>query len=155
MPSLRNAATADAALITSHRSAMFHSMPNPNQPALDEMSRAFEPWVRERLADGRYLGWIAEENCRAVASAGMIILDWPPHALHPSMDKRAYVLNVYVEPEFRKRGLAHELLERCMAEARRRQIRVVTLHAAEAGRSVYEKFGFRPSNEMMYVETRG
>lgn len=154
MPNLRDAATADAALITAHRRAMFLSMPNADERVLDEMSRAFEPWVRERLADGRYLGWIAEEDGRAVASAGMIILDWPPHALHPSMERRAYVLNVYVEPDFRKRGLAHELLERCMAEARRRQIRVVTLHAAEAGRRVYEKFGFRPSNEMMFVEPR-
>jgi ribosomal protein S18 acetylase RimI-like enzyme len=74
--------------------------------------------------------------------------------LHPVSDTRAYVLNVFVEPQFRKRGLAHQLLERCMAEARQRQIRVVTLHAAEAGRRVYEKFGFRPSNEMMFVEPR-
>ncbi|HVN93496.1 MAG TPA: GNAT family N-acetyltransferase [Terracidiphilus sp.] len=148
----RPASLTDAALITAHRRAMFLSMPNPNEPVLEEMSRHFEPWVSERLGDGRYVGWIAEEAGRVAGSAGLIILDWPPHALHPTADRRAYVLNVYVEPEFRKRGLAHQLLERCMAEARRRGIRVVTLHAAEAGRRVYEKFGFRPSNEMMYIE---
>jgi GNAT superfamily N-acetyltransferase len=155
MPTIRAAETADAPLITAHRRAMFLSMPNANETVLDTMASHFEPWVRERLSDGRYLGWVIEEGNRAVASAGLIILDWPPHALHPVSDTRAYMLNVFVEPQFRKRGLAHQLLERCMAEARQRQIRVVTLHAAEAGRRVYEKFGFRPSNEMMFVEPRG
>ncbi len=30
----------------------------------------------------------------------------------------AILLTVYVDPEYRKRGLAHELVERSMAEAR-------------------------------------
>jgi ribosomal protein S18 acetylase RimI-like enzyme len=131
---------------------MFVSMPNPNDSVLDVMCQAFEPWVRERITEGKYLGWIVEEGGLAVASAGLLILDWPPHSLHPASHERAYLLNVYVEPEFRKRGLAHGLLERCLAEARRRQIRVITLHSSDAGRSVYEKLGFRPTSEMMYVE---
>ena len=148
----RNAVVADAALITAHRRAMFASMPNPNPSVLDAMSRAFEPWVRERMNEGKYLGWIAEEAGRVAGSAGLLILDWPSHPLHPTECQRAYLLNVFVEPEFRKRGLAHELIERCLAEAHRRGIRVVTLHSSDAGRPVYEKFGFHPTSEMMYVD---
>jgi ribosomal protein S18 acetylase RimI-like enzyme len=59
---------------------------------------------------------------------------------------------VYVEPEYRKRGLAHELVERSMAEARKRGIRVVTLHSSPAGRSLYERLGFHATNEMMHTE---
>jgi GNAT superfamily N-acetyltransferase len=148
----RSATQADAALITAHRRAMFASMPNPQDTVLDAMSRAFEPWVRERIADGRYLGWIVEGEGRVTASAGMMIVDWPPHPLHPEDDRRAYLLNVFVEPEFRKRGLAHSLVEHCLDEARRRSIRVVTLHASDAGRPVYEKFGFHPTSEMMFAD---
>jgi len=151
MPNTRTATVADAALITAHRRAMFASMPNPNEVVLNKMSRHFEPWVRERLGDGRYMGWIVEENGVAVASAGMIVLDWPPHPLHPSSDKRAYVLNVYVEPRFRKRGLARGLIKRCLNEARRRGIGVVTLHASDAGRPLYESYGFGATSEMLYV----
>jgi len=154
MSDTRQATVADAPLITAHRRGMFESMPNPNIRVLDTMSRAFEPWVRERLGDGRYLGWIVEEGGAPVASAGLVVLDWPPHPLHPESDKRAYILNVFVEPQFRKRGLAHELLERCMAEARKRQIHVMTLHSSPAGRSVYEKLGFHPTSEMMYAGAR-
>ena len=148
----RSASVDDAALLTAHRNAMFASMPNPNITALETMSRAFEPWVREKLANGRYIGWIAEENGRVAGSAGLLLLDWPPHPLHPSSHERGYVLNVFVEPDFRKRGLAHQLLEHCMAEARRKGIRVITLHASDAGRPVYDGYGFRATSEMLYAE---
>jgi GNAT superfamily N-acetyltransferase len=152
MLTTRTATSADAALITSHRRAMFLSMPNPDEAALERMSRTFEPWVKERLANGRYLGWIVEEDGHVAGSAGMLLVDWPPHPLHPDTNQRGYLLNVFVEPESRRRGLAHGLIERCLAEAERRGIRVVTLHASDAGRPVYEKFGFHSTSEMMFVE---
>jgi GNAT superfamily N-acetyltransferase len=152
MPNTRSATVADAALITAHRRAMFASMPHPNDSVLNTMSHNFEPWVRERLGDGRYLGWIIEESGCVAGSAGLLFIDWPPHPLHPESDKRAYVLNVYVEPAFRKRGFAHELIVRSLAEARQRGIHVVTLHSSDAGRPVYQKLGFHATSEMMFVE---
>ena len=152
MPETRTATVDDAALITAHRRAMFASMPNPQDSVLDQMSRAFEPWVRELIGAGKYIGWIAEDSGRVAGSAGLLILDWPPHPLDPTSGKRAYLLNIFVEPEFRKRGLAHSLIERGLAEARQRHIRVVTLHSSDAGRPVYEKFGFHPTSEMLYVQ---
>jgi GNAT superfamily N-acetyltransferase len=151
MPSTREATQADAALIAAHRRAMFAAMPDPQDAVLDVMSRAFEPWVKERIAEGKYLGWIVEDSGRVAGSAGMLLVDWPPHPFHPNDNRRGYLLNVFVEQEFRKRGLAHSLIECCLGEARRRGIRVVTLHASDAGRSIYEKLGFRPTSEMMFV----
>jgi GNAT superfamily N-acetyltransferase len=148
----RAATIADAMLITAHRRAMFASMPNPQDSTLDAVSYSFEPWVRGRIADGKYLGWIAEESGRLAGSAGLLILDWPPHPLHPNASQRGYLLNVFVEPEYRKRGVAHQLIEQCLEEARQRGIRVVTLHSSDAGRPVYEGFGFKATSEMMYVE---
>jgi GNAT superfamily N-acetyltransferase len=110
------------------------------------------------MREGKYYGWIATDAgrpTRPVASAGLLILDWPPHPFDPEGELRGYLLNVYVEPEYRKRGLAHQLVERCMAEARRRGIRVVALHSSQAGRPIYERFGFHATNEMMYAEPAG
>jgi GNAT superfamily N-acetyltransferase len=156
MPTTRTVTEADAALITAHRRAMFAAIsasgPDPHDATLDAMSRAFEPWVKARIAEGKYLGWVVEENGRVAGSAGLLIVDWPPHPFHPESSQRAYLLNVFVEPEFRKRGLAHSLIEKCLAEAHARGIRVVTLHSSDAGRPVYEKFGFHPTSEMMHVE---
>ena len=77
--------------------------------------------------------------------------DWAPHYLDPTGEQRGYVLNVFVEPEYRKRGLAQALMSECMDEARRRGVRVVALHASQKGQPVYEKLGFTTSNEMLFV----
>ena len=120
-----------------------------DEASLDVVRRASEPWTERMMEAGRYLGWITTDEGRPIASAGMLLLDWPPHPFDPAAEARAYLLNVFVEPEYRRRGLARALIDRCLAEACRRCIRVVSLHASEEGRPLYESLGFRSTNEMM------
>lgn len=148
----RRATVEDAALITRHRKAMFLDAGSAPEPVLEQMGRNFEPWVKRMLADEKYFGWIVSEGEQAVASAGLLLLDWAPHYLDPTGVQRGYVLNVFVELEHRRRGLAQALTSECMDEARRRGIRVVALHASRKGRPVYEKMGFTKSNEMLHVD---
>ena len=149
----RRATAEDAQLITRHRQAMFADAGSAPEPVLEEMARNFEPWVRRMLANETYAGWVISDGDRAIASAGLMMLDWAPHYLDPAGEKRGYVLNVFVESEYRRRGLALTLMKECMDEARRRGIGVVALHASEKGQPVYEKLGFTMSNEMLYVDT--
>lgn len=152
----RPATTNDAALITAHRKAMFLAMGRSRESVLESMSSHFEPWVTRMIIEGKYTGWVTEDVSqnppRAIASAGLLILDWPPHPLDPTSEHRGYMLNVFVDPEYRKRGLANALVDRCLAEARRRRIHVVALHSSDAARPIYETFGFRTTNEMFYVD---
>ena len=148
----RLATVADAALIAAHRRAMFTAMGSTPPSVLDAMTRNFEPWVARMIAEGKYTGWITQEDGRPIAVAGLLVLDWPPHPLDLTGEHRGYLLNVYVEPAHRKRGLAHTLVDRCLAEGHRRGLRVVALHSSDAARSIYEKLGFRSTNEMFYVE---
>jgi ribosomal protein S18 acetylase RimI-like enzyme len=147
----RKATVSDSELITRHRKAMFADMRDAPEPILEEMARNFEPWVRRMLAEGKYAGWISSDGERAIASAGLLVLDWAPHFLDPEGEQRGYMLNVFVEPEYRRRGLAQMLTRECLEEARRRGIRVVALHASAKGQPVYEKLGFKTSNEMLYI----
>jgi ribosomal protein S18 acetylase RimI-like enzyme len=137
---------------------MFAEIHTLDEPLLSALERRSVSWTERMIREGKYYGWIATDAARPmrpVASAGLLILDWPPHPFDPEGELRGYLLNVYVEPEYRKRGLAHELVERCMGEARRRGIRVVTLHSSQAGRPIYERFGCHATNEMMHTESGG
>lgn len=153
MLTTRRAAIDDSELITRHRKAMFADMRSAAETVLDEMGRNFEPWLRRMISADKYAGWITCDGERAVASAGLLILDWAPHFLDPQSDHRAYILNIFVEPEYRNRGIAKALTLDCMAEAKRRGIGVIALHASSKGQPVYEKLGFKTSNEMLFVET--
>jgi ribosomal protein S18 acetylase RimI-like enzyme len=145
----RVATAADAELIADHRWRMYAEMGHGNEESLRGMVESFILWVRERLADGRYVGWLGVgEAQQVVAGAGMWLMDFPPHWLDPQ-PLRAYLLNFYVAPEVRGRGLAFALLRTAVEEARRRGIKVVSLHASNAGRPIYERSGFEATNEMM------
>jgi ribosomal protein S18 acetylase RimI-like enzyme len=144
----RLATEADAELISEQRRQMFVDSGQGDETRLKEVTDNFIPWVRERLSDGRYVGWLTAEDGREVAGAGMLLMDFPPHWMDPE-PVRAYLLNVYVVPEFRGRGLARELLELALNDARGRGIKVVSLHASTFGRPLYERNGFKSTSEMI------
>jgi GNAT superfamily N-acetyltransferase len=146
----RAATAADAEQIAVHRRSMFVEMGQADDDRIQAMVEAFIPWVRERLADGRYLGWLVSDGEDVVAGGGMLLMDFAPHWRDPQ-PLRAYLLNFYVSPEARGKGIAYGLLKTAVAEARLRQIKVVTLHASRFGRPLYERNGFEASNEMMLM----
>jgi len=146
--SIRLATSADSAIITEHRHKMFRDNGFATEETLARMDEAFEPWVRKRLGDSRYLGLLVEDNHAVVAGAGVFFSDFPPH-WRQAEATRAYILNVYSEPEVRGQGLARRLMERILEECRTRGISTVVLHASPQGRPLYESMGFWQSDEMM------
>jgi hypothetical protein len=45
------------------------------------MRRNCVPWLERVIADGKYFGWITSDGEEPVASAGLMLLDWPPGPL--------------------------------------------------------------------------
>jgi len=144
--SLRPATITDAATIARHRRQMFWDMGYHDAARLDSMMGKFLPWVEAKMASGDYLAWVAVEK-QVVAGAGLWLMDWPPHMVGLS-PRRGNILNVYTEPEFRRRGLARRLMESAIDWCKTDNIDLVILHASPEGRALYEALGFRASNEM-------
>ncbi|HEY6412119.1 MAG TPA: GNAT family N-acetyltransferase [Edaphobacter sp.] len=145
----RLATAADAELIGEQRRRMFLDSVDTTEAEMRAMIARFVPWVRAKLEDGSYVGWLTSaEDGRVVAGAGMWLMEFPPHWMHEE-PVRAYLLNFYVDAEFRGHGLAHALLKTAVSETRRRGIKVVSLHASKFGKPLYERNGFEPTNEMM------
>jgi len=149
MPTTRRATVDDAEIITHHRNRMFLDMGVPDGASHRAAMANFRPWIVRKLQSSEYLGWFATHQDRVVAGGGLLLLDFAPSFKDPGT-LRGHLLNFYVEPEFRSQGLGRTLLELAMAETRERRIGVVTLHASQFGRPLYESFGFAQSNEMMF-----
>jgi len=148
MAEIRLATPADAEAIAHQRLRMFiDAEVVADAEEMAKLAANSVPWFRARLEDGTYAGWLVEEDCRLIAGAGLWVMDWPPHFLDAE-PRRAYLLNFYVAPEARRRGLARELLALAVAEAKARGVKVVTLHASKFGKPLYEQHGFVLSNEM-------
>jgi ribosomal protein S18 acetylase RimI-like enzyme len=119
-----------------------------DQGGLDLMAGKFRQWLEAKMQSGEYLAWLAiTHDNRVVAGAGLWLMDWPPHMLGSS-PRRGNIVNVYTEPEFRRRGLARRLVEAALDWCMENQIDLVILHASDAGRRLYESLGFQAGNEM-------
>ena len=139
----------DVDVLARQRHSMFLDMGRPEDAFLHTVIENFRPWITGKLQNREYLGWFALKDTRVVAGAGLMLVDFPPTFKDPGT-LRGYLLNFYVDPEFRGQHVGRTLLHCAMEETRRRHIGVVTLHTSETGRPLYEHFGFEPSNEMMF-----
>lgn len=148
---LRYATIEDAAIIARHRVAMFRDMGGYDLQRLDALYEEYQPWVRSRIQEMTYIGVLAnslDDVETIVAGAGLwIITDYPPGPVHPG-SRRGMIFNVYTEPDFRQKGLARQMMEKLLSDARQRDLAVIILHASTAGRHLYESLGFVQTNEM-------
>jgi GNAT superfamily N-acetyltransferase len=150
MTATRPVTPRDLDLVCRHREEMFRASnaPDRTEDVLRAMSAAFRIWLRPRLEDGSYFGFIVEDAGKEVAGIGLMVIDWPPHPSHPREDKRGYVLNVFVEPSYRKQGIARALMERAEREFASRCVTYLVLHATKMGRPLYEQLGWSATSEM-------
>jgi ribosomal protein S18 acetylase RimI-like enzyme len=145
---IRPGTLADAETVVAHRRAMFFEMGYRDEQALDKMCDAFRPWLAWKMRDDQYLAWFAVDSGGAIAAGlGLWLMDWPPHLVGPG-PWRANILNVYTQPQFRRMGLARELMEAAIEWCRANQVRAVILHSSDDGRRLYESMGFQATNEM-------
>lgn len=145
---IRRATADDVDVITHQRRAMFEAMRLGDPAALEAMDVEFARWARAKIAEGLYLGWLAQADDGVIAAgAGLWLMEWIPGPV-TLLSPRGYILNVYTEPAYRKRGLATRLVSAILEWCRANGITLVSLHASDAGRAVYEALGFAPTNEM-------
>jgi GNAT superfamily N-acetyltransferase len=76
-----------------------------------------------------------------------VILSWPASPRNAE-NRRALIVNVYTETEYRGRNLARQLMQTLLDWLKSQGFRMAALHASDAGRHLYETLGFQPTNEM-------
>ena len=148
---IRETGPEDLEEILQHRRLMFLDMGH-REAVLDAIVETCRPHIQRYLADGTYRGWFAvSPDGRVAAGVGLIITPLVSGPLAPENVNRAYLLNVYTYPEFRKQGLARELTQRAIDYCRAEGFKVLWLHASKYGRPLYESMGFEATNEMKLI----
>ena len=156
---VRRATVEDAAVIARHRARMFHDMGEISDDAYDDFLAASQEWTERGLTSGEYIGWLAvpkNEPSSIVSGGGVQLRQVPPHPCRPARDgkfakgRHAIVLNVFTEPEWRKRGAATFVMEAILRWAREEKLDRLVLHASDHARSLYEQLGFIATNEMRF-----
>jgi len=72
-----------------------------------------------------------------------------------SEGRHAIILNVFTEPEWRRRGVAALLIQHIIAWSREQRLDRLVLHASAEARALYERLGFIATNEMKFAGDKG
>ena len=154
---IRRATAADAGILARHRAEMFRDMGELPASVYDTLIQAARAYLTQAITDGRYVGWVAELDAgsrEVVGGAGLQLRELLPR---PDVARerlvrgpQGLIVNVYTERAWRRKGVADALMRELLQWCRGNGIESVVLHASDEGRPLYEKLGFRPTNEMRY-----
>jgi GNAT superfamily N-acetyltransferase len=145
---IRPGTLADILSITRHRLGMMLEMglATPDQcAAYDPDFRAF---AQREMSAGNFHSFLAASSTGVIAGGGAVyVVVWPGNP-YDRLQKRVFILNVYTEPEFRRRGIARAVVGAMVDWCRAQGFHSIRLLASEAGRPLYQSMGFLPTNEM-------
>ena len=87
------------------------------------------------------IAYIAEENNEIISSVFLVIIEKPSNPTFMS-GKIGNILNVYTKPQYRKQGIARQLLKLVIDESKGMNLAYLELKSTKEGFNLYKKLGF-------------
>jgi GNAT superfamily N-acetyltransferase len=154
---IRRATAQDAGIVAWHRARMFQDMGDVSRDAFEILRAKARARLKEWLDSGDYVGWLAtpaDQPETVVGGAGVQlqpILPRPVNASTIGEGRQGTVVNVFTEPQWRRRGIAGLMMKEIITWSKDERLDRLLLHASDEGRSLYERLGFITGNEMRFV----
>lgn len=119
------------------KSIDFQALKNLQPPTWSDMMPDFEFYVKSSFCHPIK----AEINDEIVGIGTSIIFE-----------NTSWLAHIIVDSHFRNRGIGFQIVKELLAETERQSIQTCTLIATEQGKPIYEKAGFRPIAEYLYLK---
>ena len=114
------------------------------------LKQALFDYYHKHMADGTFVSWLAMDGDRIVGTSGMSFVEKPPYYTCP-LGKLGLLSSMFTDPAYRRMGIAKELLNRVVGEARSYGCGAVHITASDMGVKLYTAYGFKHNgNFMMY-----
>lgn len=115
---------------------------------MTEVERQSRVYYEHTLKDGTHAAYLVFDGDTFVGAGGVSFFRVMP-TYHNPTGWKAYIMNMYTDPKYRRKGIAYKTLDLLVTEARERGITAISLEATAMGRPLYEKYGFvTMGNEM-------
>ena len=120
----------------------------PDDVDMTGVEKESREYYLEALKDGFHTAYLVFDGRELVGTGGISYYRVMP-TYHNPTGKKAYIMNMFTEPMYRRRGIAFKTLDLLVRDAKSRGIDAICLEATEMGRSLYEKYGFVKMNGEM------
>jgi GNAT superfamily N-acetyltransferase len=115
-----------------------------------DLRPALNDYYHRHMKDGTFVSWLALDGNRIIGTSGMSFVEKPPYFGCPS-GKMGLLSSMFTAKDYRRKGIAKELLNRVVNEAREYGCGTIQITASDMGVLLYTNFGFvKNGNFMQY-----
>lgn len=105
------------------------------------------------LETGEHIAYLVYDNGAFIGAGGVSFYQVMP-TYHNPTGKKAYIMNMYTAPDYRRQGIAIYTLDLLVNDARKQGVSQIALEATDMGRPLYEKYGFVKMEDEMELKHR-
>ena len=113
-----------------------------------DLESALKDFYHRHMADGTFVSWLAMDGDKIIGTSGMSFVEKPPYFSCPT-GKLGLLSSMYTNPDYRRMGIAKELLHRVVEEARNYGCGAVQITASDMGVKLYTAYGFQHNGNFM------
>lgn len=116
-----------------------------------DLRSSLREFYTKNMAAGTYVSWLAMDGEKIVGTSGMSFAEKPPY-FTCTTGKLGILSSMYTDPDYRRMGIATQLLDRVVKEAKDYGCGTIYITASDMGVKLYESYGFKHNgNFMQYI----
>lgn len=113
-----------------------------------DLKPALENYYLKHMKEGTFISWLAIDNGKIIGTSGMSFVEKPPYFACPS-GKMGLLSSMFTSKEYRRKGIAKELLNRVIQEAKAYGCGTVQITASDMGVKLYTNYVFEKNGNFM------
>lgn len=113
-----------------------------------DLKPALKEYYNRHMTEGTFVSWLAFDGDEIVGTSGMSFVEKPPYFGCPS-GRMGLLSSMYTNPNYRRKGIAKELLSRVINDAKAYGCGTVQITASDMGVKLYTDFGFVHNENFM------
>ena len=101
-----------------------------------DLKPALKDYYTRHMADGTFVSWIAVDGEKIIGTSGISFVEKPPY-FGCASGKMGLLSSMFTNPNYRRMGIAKELLDRVVREARQYGCGTIQITASDMGVKLY------------------
>ena len=108
---------------------------------MTRVERETHAYYENALANSSHTAYLVFDGDVFIGAGGISYYTVMP-TFHNPTGRKAYIMNMYTRPDYRRKGIATKTLDLLIQDAKKRGVTVISLEATDMGRKLYERYGF-------------
>ena len=108
---------------------------------MSSVEREARAYYENALSNDFHTAYLVFDGDDFIGAGGISYYTVMP-TFHNPTGKKAYIMNMYTRPDYRRKGIATKTLDLLIQDAKKRGVTSISLEATDMGRKLYERYGF-------------